>query len=129
MASDAPLAGEDTFILDSVVGGNHVYKVIWNPERLGVAREDGNGHDSYAVCVFKSGTATVGHVPREYSRMCYFFLHHCGRISCEVISHRKKGDGLEVPCRYYLTGGQKMAIGAKKDIAEKKLQSNEKKSK
>ncbi len=92
--------GEATLILDSVIRGHHIYKTIWTPETgegLGVAREDGNGHDLFAVCELKSGT-TVGHVPREYSKMFHFFLFHCGRICCEVTGHRKLGKGLEVPC-------------------------------
>ena len=56
-----------------------------------------------AVCVRKEGTI-VGHVPVEYSRIFYFFLLHNGRISCEVIGHQKHGKGLEVSCRYSLTG-------------------------
>ena len=88
-----------------------------------MSREDGNVHDNYAVQVFKTGTGTVGHVPREYSRMFHFFLLHCGRISCEITGHRKKGHGLEVPCKYHLTGDKKLVKKAQKivkDIKKKK---------
>lgn len=131
MAAHVSSLAEDTFTLESVIRGHHVYKAIWIPqheELLGVAREDGNEHDHYAVRVFKSGTGTVGHVPREYSRMFYFFLQHCGIISCEVTGHRKKGHGLEVPCKYYLTGGEKMVMKAK-EIVEDIVRKNEKKKK
>ena len=126
MASTA-FPGEATFTLESVVCGHHVYKAIWTPqnaEHLGVAREDGNGHDHFAVRVFKNETGTVGHVPKEYSRMFHFFLMHCGRITCEVTGHRKKGHGLEVPCNYNLTGDKKMVMKARKiveDIEKKNL--------
>ena len=65
MASTA-FPGEAVFTL---VHGHHVYKAIWTPqnaEHLGVAREDGNGHDHFAVRVFKNETGTVGYVPKEY---------------------------------------------------------------
>ena len=132
MAAHMPPLAEDTFTLESVIRGHHVYKAIWIPqhEELLVLPEkiDGNEHDHYAVRVFKSGTGTVGHVPREYSRMFYFFLQHCGRISCEVTGHRKKGHGLEVPCKYYLTGGGKMVMKAK-EIVEDIVRKNEEKKK
>ena len=106
--------------------GHHIYKAIWTPqlaEHLGVSREDENAHDTYAVRVFKTDTGTVGHVPREYSRMFHFFLFHCGRISCEITGHRKKGHGLEVPCIYHLVGDKKLVRKARKivkDIEKKK---------
>ena len=74
--------------------------------------------------VFKNETGTVGHVPKEYSRMFHFFLMHCGRITYEVTGHRKKGHGLEVPCNYNLTGDKKMVMKARKiveDIEKKNL--------
>ena len=56
----------------------------------------------------------TGHIQPEYdfsqnmtselSRTFYYFLRHGGRIHCEVIGHRKFGVGLEVPCRYTLSG-------------------------
>ena len=59
MASIA-FPGEATFTLESVVHGHHVY--IIGP------REDGNGHDHFAVRVFKNETGTVGHVTVECFR-------------------------------------------------------------
>ena len=66
----------------------------------------------YAVAVVK-GTQVVGHVPREYSKLCWNFLRHCGRITCEITGRRKrsfiKGKGL-VPCVYKLKGNKKFII-------------------
>ena len=43
---------------------------------------------------------TVGHMPREHSRLSWYFLKHGGQIICEVTGRRSStpGKGLEVPC-------------------------------
>ena len=80
--------------------------------------------DQYAVAVLKGGII-VGHVPREHSRTFYYFLRHGGRIHCEVIGHRKFGGGLEVPCRYTLSGKPRYIkrlvklLAKKTDVAKK----------
>ena len=64
----------------SVIRGHHIYKDIWSPftgERLAVQREDGNNHDRHTACLLKDGD-TVGHVPRELSRVFWYFLCHGG---------------------------------------------------
>lgn len=99
----------EEFSFDSVVRGHHVYKAVWTPvmgELLPAEVDDGNPEDQYAVAVSKEGIV-VGHVPRELSRTCYFFLRHGGLINCEVSGHRKKGVGLEVPCKYIFSGKPK----------------------
>ena len=99
----------EDYFYDSVVRGHHIYKSTWTPfagEVLSVNEEDGNEHDPYAVCVLKN-EMTVGHVPREVSRIFYFFLRHGGTISCEITGHRKFGHGLEVPCCYKLSSKPK----------------------
>ena len=63
-----------TFRIESTVRGHHVYKAAWSPyigEELPVQREVNNIHDDFAVAVLKNGN-TVGHVPREISRVCCF---------------------------------------------------------
>lgn len=58
---------------ESVLRGHHVYKHIWTPqigEELVTEIEEDNYHDSYAVAVMLGGI-TVGHLPREMSRVCY----------------------------------------------------------
>ena len=86
----------------SVIRGHHIYKDIWSPyigEHLTLQREDSNTHDRHAVCLMKDNCA-VGHVPRELSRVVWYFLCHGGRVTCEVTGRRKRGKGLEVPCAH-----------------------------
>ena len=99
----------EEYSLDSVVRGHHIYKAVWTPvvgEVLAVQAEEDNSEDQYAVAVLKAG-GVVGHVPREYSRIFYYFLRHGGTIECAVSGHRKHGVGLEVPCMYTFHGRPK----------------------
>ena len=62
----------------SVVRGHHVYKEVWTPvigEVLPVFPEPDNPHDKRAVAIFKEGSI-VGHVPRELSKIFWFFVKH-----------------------------------------------------
>ena len=89
-------------------------KVAWSPyigEELPVQREVNNIHDDFAVAVLKNGN-TVGHVPREISRVCWYFLHKSGsEMTCIVNGDRRRsevdGKGLVVPCVYIFRGKQK----------------------
>ena len=87
-------AKHKTFQLDSVVRGHHVYKSIWTPnigQVLETAAEVSNTEDSHAVAVLYQGsTVSVGHVPREISKISWFFLWHGGDISCEVVGRRRR---------------------------------------
>ena len=105
--------------LGSVIRGHHIYKATWLPyvgETLLVEREEGNVHDSYAVSI-KKDDSVVGHVPREILRICWHFIGHGGTIGCEVTGHRKKGKGLEVPCKYSFTGQKKIMTKLKRVIS------------
>ena len=88
------------FYLESTVRGHHVYKSIWTPfigQVLQTSTEE-NGHDRFAIAVKKDDIA-VGHVPREHSKVEWYFLRHGGEISCEITGRRKRssvaGKGLE----------------------------------
>ena len=99
----------EEFVVDSVVRGHHVYKDVWTPytgEELTIAAEESNSHDQYAMAILKA-TLVVGHVPRNLSRVFYFFMRHGGTIECTVTGHRKFGIGLEVSCSYKLSGKPK----------------------
>ena len=114
------------FIHESVVRGHHIYKETWTPsvgEVLLVQQEPENPHDRRAVCILKSSTI-VGHVPRELSRVFWFFLSHGGTISCEIIGHRKRGKGLEVPCLYKFTGSERIITKMKGILRVKNLHSH-----
>ena len=83
-----------------------MYQRIWNPklgEMAVAALEVGNTHDRYAVAILEDHTCcTVGHLPREVAKECYFFLRMGGAINIEVTERRRRSDlpqgGLEVPC-------------------------------
>ena len=66
--------------MESTVCGHHFYKASWSRyigEELPVQREVNNIHDDFAVAVLKN-SSTVGYVPREISRVCWYFLHESG---------------------------------------------------
>ena len=101
---------ESELVKESVVCGHHIYKEVSSPvvgELLPVLQETNNVHDRRAVAVFRDGNI-VGHVPREFSRIFWFFRKHEGKIECEVTGRRKCGKGLEVPCKYRLKGSASM---------------------
>lgn len=116
--------------LESCVRGHHIYKKRWTPlvgERLRTRKEDGNCHDRFAVAVFKADKSTVGHIPREFSRIACYFLTHGGEITCEVTGRRRRsvapGKGLEVPCTYTFLGKPKIIKKVVKLIDLKKQSS------
>ena len=77
-----------TFRIESTVRGHRVYKAAWSPyigEELPVQREVNNIHDDFAVAVLKNGN-TVGHVPREISRVCWYFLHKSGSEMTSMVT-------------------------------------------
>ena len=102
------------FSMDSVVRGYHIYKEIWTPycgENLSCVAEPSNIHDPYAVAMKRSSdNATVGHIPRRMSSVCFFFLKK-GTITCEITgsrqhSHDLPQGGLELPCSLTFHGDQ-----------------------
>ena len=77
---------------EGVVCGHHVFKRIWTPvvgKVLTVAIEADNTEDRFAVAVTKDDMV-VGHVPREFSKLCRHFLRHGGTIAFEVTGRRKR---------------------------------------
>ena len=109
-----PITMATSFRIESTVRGHHVYKASWSPyigEELPVQCEVNNIHDDFAVAVLKNSN-TVGHVPREISRVCWYFLHKSGsEMTCIVNGDRRRsevdGKGLVVPCVYIFKGKQK----------------------
>ena len=117
---------EEHFFLDSSVRGHHVYKAVWEPlvgEMLQVCAQEGNAHDRYAVATLRDDVI-VGHVPREFSRIAWYFLQHGGRITCEITGRRKRSEvvdkGLEVPCLYTFVGRPAMIKRLVKVMTDKK---------
>ena len=65
----------DEFTFDSAVRGYHVCQDVWKPaagENLHAEQEFDNLMDKFEVKVTKS-SETVGHMPREYSRISWYF--------------------------------------------------------
>ncbi len=95
------------FDIVTVIRGYHVYQRIWTPfvgETATIASEINNAHDQYAITVLEDNTlCTVGHLPMEMSRECYYFIR---RVSVEVTGPRQKsvteGKGMEIPCITHL---------------------------
>lgn len=96
--------------ISSFIRGFHAYKEQWTPhigEELTLEREPGNHKDKLAVAVVKSGT-TVGHVPYNLAPVFSHFLSrldHSGSV--EVTGSKVNGGGgygLEIPCKYRLSG-------------------------
>ena len=65
------------------------------------SQERGDVHDRFAVTV-KKDRLTVGHLPKEMSKLCWFFIRRGGTITCQVTGSRRRSNleqgGLEVPC-------------------------------
>ena len=61
--------------IECVVRGYHIYKVEWTPavgDRFETEVDDFNEHNRYAVEVTVDDIETVGHIPREISKMYYY---------------------------------------------------------
>ncbi len=94
------------FTIDSCIRGYHIYKAVWNAsigEILIFQTEFGNLHDPYAVAVLTANDTIVGHVPRNISAACHFFLRRYGNIIYQVTGRRRYSSdlaqgGLEVLC-------------------------------
>ena len=96
------------FSFNSFATGHHVYQERWVPvigEALVCEREPNNQHDQYAVALKKNGE-TVGHVPRNLSRPCYYGLLAGGKMYGRVIGERgnTRQNGLDVPITYTIKG-------------------------
>ena len=81
----------ETFTSVSAVHGYHVYQDVFTlsiGEKLFAKREFNSTIDKQAVKVVK-GDETVGHLPRKFSRIVWYFLACSGEIRAEVIRRRR----------------------------------------
>ncbi|CAH3023524.1 unnamed protein product [Porites evermanni] len=95
----------ETFAFASAVRGYHVYKDVWKPsigEKLVAKREFNNPMDKHAVKVVKDDE-TVGHLPREFSRIAL-----CG--------------GMEIPCQLEFNCSNKVQMKRLKELLASKIQ-------
>ena len=71
--------------------GCHVYKDILKPtigEKLHAEQEPDNAVDEFAVKVVKNDK-TLGHLPRDYSQILWYFITCGGNIRMEVTGCRR----------------------------------------
>ena len=115
----------ESFVLSSAVRGYHVYRDVWEPsvgEKLVARREFDNQFDKCAVKVL-NGEETVGHLPREYSRIAWYFLACGGSISVQVSGrhqHCKQLCGrVEIPRRVTFTCSRKAMLNRLKALLAK----------
>ena len=93
----------EKFAFDSAVRGYHVYKDVWKPairKKLHAEQELDNAVDKFAVKVVKNNEL-VGHLPREYSQILWYFIARGGKICVEVTGRRRHCKqlcrGMEIP--------------------------------
>ena len=117
----------EKFTFDSAVRGYHVYKVVWKPtigKKLEADQELGNEADKFAVKVVKNNEI-VGHLPREYSRILWYFIARGGKICVEVTGRRRHCKelcgGMEIPCRLVFSCSSKVKINRLKELLESKI--------
>ena len=95
--------------------GFPVYRDVWQPRRgeiLEVEHDYGNVHDPFAISIKASSRARrvamfamfdiVGHLPREISRFCHYFLSYGGSLEARVRDIKPRRSpiprgGLEIP--------------------------------
>ena len=100
------MANESRLCVKSVIRGYHVYKDEWTPDvgdGFDGRIDKDNRFDRYTVAVIVSDNV-VGHVPREISKIVYYFLKNGGEVKGVVTGKRQRSavhmKGLEVPCIY-----------------------------
>ena len=117
----------EKFTFDSAVRGYHVYKVVWKPaigEKLQADQELDNEVDKFAVKVVKNNKI-VGHLPREYSQILWYFIARGGKICVDVTGRRRHCKqlcgGMEIPCRLVFSCSSKVKINRLKELLGSKI--------
>ena len=93
-------------------------------EKIQVDQELDNEVDKFAVKVIKNNEI-VGHLPREYSRILWYFIAHGGKICVKVTGRRRHCKqlcgGMEIPCRLVFSCSSKVKINRLKELLESKI--------
>ena len=96
------------------------YRNIWSPklgQDLLVKQEVGNVHDPFAMSIGAdiaeklTSFDIVGHIPREISRFCHYFVNYGGAIEAKVretiyIPSPISSGGLEIPILLIIKKGK-----------------------
>lgn len=113
----AATSSEISFTFACGLRGYHVYRTVWSPtinELLCTIHEHDNDKDCYAIAARKRlpGTllveSTVGHLPKEISRVTRFIMLHGAIVTAKVIdTHHRRSPlvqgGLEIPIQVTVT--------------------------
>ena len=92
--------------LTASVRGFHYYQRIWSPkkgEKLNCYHERNNAFDIFAIKTESENGSTVGHLPREISRITKFILDRGAKITAILSSTNYRRSplvqgGLEIAC-------------------------------
>ena len=102
-----------SYEFDSFIRGYHVYQHIWTSvegETYSCTRKPGNEQDCHAVAVMYEDRV-VGHIPLAISKCISLFLTLPGSFLETKVTGKKinrgGGYGLEVPCKYRISGQEK----------------------
>ena len=96
---------------DCASRGFHEYRQIWNPrigQKLNIEQDYGDIHDPFSMAIKAvlrgriQYWETVGHIPREISRFCYYFIKYGGTLEARVRDMRYRRSpihcgSLEIP--------------------------------
>ena len=97
---------ENVHSFTAAVRGFHYYRTFWKPterESLKCIYEENNPYDRFAIKTVAKNGSTVGHLPKEISRITKFFLD-CGASMEAVLTSRYYRrsplvqGGMEIPC-------------------------------
>ena len=111
----------EMFSFASGVRKYHVFQDLFKPsvgEKLVAKGEFNNTMDKHAVKAEK-GDETVGHLPRQFSRIVWYFLARSGEISVEVIRCRQCGQ-MEVPWQLEFNFSNKVQMKLLKELLASK---------
>lgn len=92
---------------DAAIRGFHFYRNYWKPkanEKLLCSYERDNPFDVFAIRTCNDDGDTVGHLPRELSRVTKFLLDRDAVVSAVLTSSTYRRSplvqgGLEIPCK------------------------------
>ena len=93
--------------LHLAIRGFHYYRKYWRPntdEKLIWIHDQENVFDMFVIKTCLEDGLTVGHLPREVSRICKFLLDRGTSITAELTSTIYRfsplvNGGLEIPCK------------------------------
>ena len=93
-------------------------------KKIHAEQELDNAVDKFAEKVVKDNE-TVCHLPRENSRILWYFIARGGKICVEVTGRRRHCKqlcgGMEIPCRLVFTCSSKAKINRLKELLESKI--------